>query len=581
MKETRYEIVKLIGSGAHALVHLARDVKTGRLYAIKEFLGGAGAAHSFFRELFSLFSLRHPNIIACVDALYGQADAKSQIVLEYAAGGNLRDYLAARGRIPPREALTLLRQVTSGLAHAHERQILHRDLKPENILLCIAPDGATVCKIADLGIAAHLSNVLDAPSPSGSPAYMAPEQFYDFASYASDLYSLGVILYEMLAGRRPFELPPEDLFAAHAKTPPDLSLIEDDQCRRLVSVLLRKNPAERPKSAQEVAHCIDAALDAPRAAAPQSRRAPPPHLSPFVAPPTLELIRRQAAPGVEELFALGPWSLEALHMRDERGTSVYDIGRDRFLPMFFAEPVVAVARPTPAAQTTYFATPRHLCAFDLETRSVRRLARASRPLGALTLSPAGDALVGVDDRHVVSWTLAGRRIWQADRRTYFHRPQALALESGEILASAGPTPATVVCYDAQGETQFVIALDEPPLALFAGDRPGVFHVATFGGTNGRRFKILTYLRETPVMETASPEPVYDVRAHGPFVTLFHPSQRISFVNAGGRVLCAHAAEGVPVSDCWIPATNAYALLEAVSGRTVLSVFRLHASDAAS
>ena len=261
-----YEIERAVGSGACGMVYLAQDRRNGRPCALKEFPTTRGATHQLFREISALFSVEHPNIIRCLDFIHQTRSRRHYLVFEYADGGSLRDLLTQRGILTPQETLDILHQIVQGVEHAHARQLVHCDLKPENILIH-REAGRTLYKIADLGIARHLSNLEDRRTSAGSPAYMAPEQFYGEATCASDLYAIGIIFFEMLAGHTPFEYSNERLWTAHLKETPDLSSIEHVACRDLIGHLLRKRPQDRPHDASALFAALEA-LRAPETAPP-------------------------------------------------------------------------------------------------------------------------------------------------------------------------------------------------------------------------------------------------------------------------------------------------------------------------
>ncbi|CAA9354830.1 MAG: Serine/threonine protein kinase, partial [uncultured Gemmatimonadaceae bacterium] len=207
--EERYELVREIGRGATALVYLARDRATGTLVAIKamrgEFAQDPEVAGRFEREARTAAALDHPNIarIFAVARLEGRALA---IVMQYVPGGTLREALRDRGALPFEETERVLRDVAAALAYAHESGVVHRDVKPENIFL---EEGTGRALLADFGIARSLDSdhsLTMAGSAIGTPTYMSPEQIDGHTvDGRSDLYSLGLVGWEMLAGERPWQ----------------------------------------------------------------------------------------------------------------------------------------------------------------------------------------------------------------------------------------------------------------------------------------------------------------------------------------------------------------------------------------
>jgi serine/threonine-protein kinase len=578
MPGSDYEAIKLIGSGAHALVRLARDRSNGELCAVKEFLAGGKAGQYFFRELSSLFTLQHPNIIRCLNLVYGQGTERDKLILEYASGGSLRDLLNERTSVEPTEALTILRDVVAGLAHAHANQILHRDLKPENILICVdEATGTRTYKVADLGIANHLANIHDIQNPNGSPAYMAPEQFYDFSTYASDLYSLGVILFELLTGDRPFTGAPEQLFVAHAKETPDFNLITDPGCRRLVEALLAKQPGDRPKSARDLALWIDALLTqsvTPRGIPLVAFKAEgAPTRTEITHSCSLEFDFAKVIPGSRRLFAPIPGHLGTVFIADDRATGTLDLERGRFFPHFLSERMTAVAVQHADSNNGFFATNYGLYRLSADDLSPRRLFSPRMDVAALAVSSSGESIACVDATHLCCFDPNGRRLWESECRNYFLRPQVLMLESGEILVSSGPTPPLVQGFDTKGTSVLNVRLDSPVLALGRAPVPAEFQVVAFGGEPGESIRIISYRHDEPLTEVHLFGTAYEAHAYAHFITVFHPSNRVTFV-AGGHVICEYEAEGTIVDDCWIPAANAYITIEKISGQTVVKVFRL-------
>jgi serine/threonine-protein kinase len=218
LQRSNYRLLGLVGQGQFGQVYCAIHRRTGRLVALKNLNRDRLTTHRFLRELRFLLSLEHPNIANC-HALEQSANGR-QLVLDYCEGGTLRQLMEQTTPLKLAEILTLMAEVLNALDHAHNQGIVHCDIKPENILLLIRP-GAWAVKISDFGIA-RLSQELrgnDQTGATGSPAYMAPERFYHQHSASSDLYALGVILFEMLMGDRPFSGTPSQLMVAHLNKP--------------------------------------------------------------------------------------------------------------------------------------------------------------------------------------------------------------------------------------------------------------------------------------------------------------------------------------------------------------------------
>ena len=202
----RYKIQTLIGTGGMAAVYLAKDLILDRLVAIKvlrlDFRQSNDAMRRFRREALSATQLTHPNIVGVYDV--GQSQEMNYIVMEYVEGTDLKDYIRQRGALHPIEAVRIMMQIVSAIAAAHQNRIIHRDIKPQNILI----DREGNVKITDFGIAVALSDtsLTQTNTLLGSVHYLSPEQARGgMATIQTDIYALGIVLYELLTGRVPFD----------------------------------------------------------------------------------------------------------------------------------------------------------------------------------------------------------------------------------------------------------------------------------------------------------------------------------------------------------------------------------------
>ncbi|MGE6346579.1 Stk1 family PASTA domain-containing Ser/Thr kinase [Bacillus mycoides] len=201
----RYKLLKMIGGGGMANVYLAHDDILGRDVAVKilrlDYSNNEEFIKRFHREAQSVTTLSHPNIVNMYDV--GEEDGIYYLVMEYVPGRTLKQYIIDRGMLPIGEALDIMEQLTSAMAHAHHFEIVHRDIKPHNIL--IRDDG--VVKVTDFGIATATSaaTITHTNSVLGSVHYLSPEQARGgIANKQSDIYSLGIVMFELLTGRQPF-----------------------------------------------------------------------------------------------------------------------------------------------------------------------------------------------------------------------------------------------------------------------------------------------------------------------------------------------------------------------------------------
>ncbi len=255
----RYEISGPLGGGGMAKVYLARDRVLDRDVAIKvlreQYAEDEGFVERFRREARSAACLSHPNIVQVYDR--GRSEnGEYYIAMEYVPGGTLKDRLVVEGSIHPDEAAAVAERVADALSEAHEKGVIHRDIKPHNVLLT----GSGGVKVADFGIAraASSSGVTATSVILGTAAYMSPEQAKgEPATPRSDLYSLGIVLYEMLTGKVPYEAQtPVAVAVKHISQPPRLPREENpevpDGLNDIVAKLLAKRPENRYASAIEV-----------------------------------------------------------------------------------------------------------------------------------------------------------------------------------------------------------------------------------------------------------------------------------------------------------------------------------------
>lgn len=256
----RYMIRERIGSGGMGCVYRARHVVLEREYAIKVLFGDMAAhktlAERFRREAMAVSKMSHPNIVEIGD--FGTTDTGlTFLVMELLEGRSLAEELLARGQLPPARAASIAQQIAAGLAEAHRHGFVHRDLKPGNVMLT-QERGQEKAKILDFGIVGMVKGASDSKLTRtgfvlGTPAYMSPEQAQDSeVSYASDLYALGVIFYEMLAGHLPFTGESSQMVMVRHITEPPPRLPPCGGLEDLVYALLAKRPEERPESAEHV-----------------------------------------------------------------------------------------------------------------------------------------------------------------------------------------------------------------------------------------------------------------------------------------------------------------------------------------
>ncbi len=254
----RYEVIRSIGEGGMANVYLGYDTILDRNVAIKVLRGDLSNDEKFVRrfqrEALSASSLAHPNIVEMYDV--GEDDGVYYIVMEYVEGKTLKQLLKKRGTLTLSEAIDIMSQLTDGMAHAHDSYIIHRDLKPQNIM--IKDDGQI--KITDFGIAMALNStqLTQTNSVMGSVHYLPPEQASGKGStIKSDIYSMGIIFYELLSGSLPFRGDNAVEIALKHMRDPLPSLREDNpSLPQSIENIIRRATAKNPKNRYDSARCM-------------------------------------------------------------------------------------------------------------------------------------------------------------------------------------------------------------------------------------------------------------------------------------------------------------------------------------
>ncbi len=255
----RYRIEALLGRGGMGDVYRAEDLKLGQIVALKflqpDLSHDPERLSRFLDEVRVARTVSHPNVCRVYDI--GEVDGQHFLSMEYIAGEDLGGLLRRIGRLPEDKALDISRQLCAGLAAAHKQGILHRDLKPANIML----DSDGMVRITDFGLASLVEEIDQADVRSGTPAYMSPEQLHGVeVSTRSDIFSLGLVLYEIFTGKRVFDAKTfEQLTSLHDTprvSPRDLNKGVDAAVDRVILKCLESNPELRPESALDVAAAL-------------------------------------------------------------------------------------------------------------------------------------------------------------------------------------------------------------------------------------------------------------------------------------------------------------------------------------
>ncbi len=272
----KYLVLERLGKGGMGEVWLVKDVELDVKRALKMITQGtafnAEARARFRREARAMARFTHPNVVAVHDSRLDNQDI-AYIVMEYVAGKSLEKIIRPGHPMSLEWTLHVLTQLCDALQEAHGQGIIHRDLKPSNLILVDTPSKRDVLKVLDFGIAKILHVEDNSQDPStiagtfiGTPPYASPEQVSGMAVPVSDIYSLGVILYEFLTGSRPFTGRPQFLIASTMFSPPptfaEMNAEADvpPEIERVVMRCLAKNPEDRPQSAMELLRDFKSAM---------------------------------------------------------------------------------------------------------------------------------------------------------------------------------------------------------------------------------------------------------------------------------------------------------------------------------
>jgi len=263
----RYRLTSQLGRGGMATVYLARDLKHARDVAVKvmhPIVASMLGADLFLREIEIVAQLHHPHIVPLFDS--GEADGSLYYVMPYEAGSSLRRRLAQDGLLPLEDAVLILRDVCDAMAYAHQHGVVHRDIKPDNVLL-----SGRHAMVTDFGVAkaateaARGASTADRGVSLGTPLYMSPEQIKADPNidHRADIYSFGVLAYELLAGHPPFtgEGGRRDFLAQPKDVPAPLTTYRSDLPLPLVELVMKcleKNPADRWQNADEMVQRLEA-----------------------------------------------------------------------------------------------------------------------------------------------------------------------------------------------------------------------------------------------------------------------------------------------------------------------------------
>ncbi len=277
----RYRVLERVAQGSMATVYRGERVKLNRQVAIKflheSFASSEDGRRRFDVEARAMSRLSHPNCVSVTD--FGVHQGSPYLVMDFVTGPSLRELLAIYGRFPPVRAIEIMRQILAGLAHAHAQGIIHRDLKPENILVASVEGHGEHMLIADFGLAKlRDDHSVTTGIALGTPGYMSPEQTTgESADVRADIYTAGILLYELLIGHKPFhaESPFEVMRMHREVTPMPLRMALPEQpfsgpLEQVIARALAKQRDDRFPTATQFLSALEATPEAKRSE-PRSR----------------------------------------------------------------------------------------------------------------------------------------------------------------------------------------------------------------------------------------------------------------------------------------------------------------------
>ncbi len=334
--DDRYEIISLVGSGGMAYVYRAVDHRLNRSVAVKIMREEAASDETvrsrFAAESHAVAMLSHPNIVAVYDV--SKSDVVEYIVMELIDGVTLLQYMEKKGALPWHEALHFTRQIAKALSHAHSRGIIHRDIKPHNIMLL--RDGTI--KVADFGIAALESEIEDNKGEAiGSIHYIAPEQARgEFPDPRSDIYSLGVVMFEMFTGRKPYLGDTiREIAVKHMNAePPSMTQLNSDippELERITRKAMCADLDQRYQTANDLVQDIDLFLQDRESVSPETKEEVPAEPDPDVLKQKKRNRRMQMRKSANVSWMAGSFALLAIAL--SLGVFLYQFWlRDLFTP---------------------------------------------------------------------------------------------------------------------------------------------------------------------------------------------------------------------------------------------------------
>jgi len=460
----RYVVIQTLAVSAHATILLARDEADQRDVVLKRFdASGKGA---YLREAGAVIDNHHPNLLAPLDTFY-LSDDSGCLVYEYFPEGTARQTFEPGRPLPLHQVVTCAEDCLRALAHLHQRKLIHCDIKPENIF--VRREGTTMrFLLGDLGSTCALREATEGKHRTGSPAYAAPERLSDRFHFNSDLYSLGVVLFEAATGRLPFSGGPREVARAHVTEAVPLDQIHEGVLRDFIGGLMEKDPSRRVATAERALMLL-ASMSHPSMHESTARvvQARPTHPARQNAPqivlgrrPPREITRTLVESGFQKLHVLGATNERPVLVIENASDLTFADTREgmrtRMVPKSGPMKVLGPS-------DVIYQVESSICRYDLRTHT--RTVLHDRCTGAIDFACDGQRLLWRTRRSAHVLNLQTRDEVSLLAPHYLLDARSHLLPDGHFVLSSGPMNSHISLRTANGQQTRLTELDGPIIEI--------------------------------------------------------------------------------------------------------------------
>jgi len=442
----------------------------------------------YLREM-SGFGVIHPNLIACLDTFY-LGDNRPCMVYEFFQDGTLQQWLATQGKAEVDFCYRCLEDILQALIYLNENKRIHCDIKPGNIFLRLSSEQPPQFVLADLGATCSLREAQESRYGVGTPAYIAPERLYDHFFYNSDLYSLGIVAYELLTGQRPFLGMPDEIKRAHLSKLPDLEQITDLLLRDFIERLLEKDPALRISDAKTALLILTAIRQGERIAEPVKNTLP-----------RLTKVKQQIIPtGFQQVHQFNITSQQnKLLIFELHNQPIVGLEYDSHIELINAEnnkrDIVLKNGMTQTHQSDsfFYTSSVKLFRFDLQNYQRQCIYTFNKNINHFHSN--GNYLLLRTKHDTVYCDLHNKQVHKFSQPHYFSTPLACIFENGNFYSSAGASNQDMILRDSQTNLIQKWRLNAFIIALTANQNTAL--ALTLDIENGSRYVVWTLTELEP------------------------------------------------------------------------------------